>query len=41
MSKKSLYITGAVVLLSVILIAACWGWSQAGLAVLQLDMGVC
>ncbi|MDY0414699.1 MAG: hypothetical protein RBQ83_07280 [Pseudomonas sp.] len=41
MTKKYLYITAAVLALGTVLVAAWWGWSQAGLAVLQLDMGVC
>ncbi|WP_256663431.1 hypothetical protein [Pseudomonas sp. C27(2019)] len=41
MSKKHLYIAAAIILLAVILIAAWWGWSKGGLAVLQLGIGVC
>lgn len=41
MSKKTLYITAAVIVLGALLIAAWWGWSKAGLAALQLNMGIC
>ena len=41
MSKKTLYTTAAVVVLGALLIAAWWGWSQAGLATLELGIGVC
>lgn len=41
MTKKYLYIAAAIILLGALLMAAWWGWSKAGLAVLQLDMGIC
>ncbi len=41
MAKKHLYIAAAALVLGAILIAAWWGWSNTGLAVLQLDMGIC
>ncbi|MDY0205412.1 MAG: hypothetical protein RBR82_02175 [Pseudomonas sp.] len=41
MSKKHLYIAVTVVVLGALLIGAWWGWSKAGLAVLELGMGVC
>ena len=41
MSKKNLYIATSVITLSALLIGAWWGWSNAGLAVLELGMGVC
>lgn len=41
MTQKHLYIAAAVIVLGALLIAAWWGWSKAGLAVLQLGIGVC
>jgi len=41
MSKKHLYMTVATLILLALLAGAWWGWSKAGLAVLQLEMGVC
>lgn len=41
MAKKCLPIVAAVIFLGALLVVAWWGWSKAGLAVLQLDMGIC
>lgn len=41
MQRKTLYLIAASVLLIGLLVAAWWGWSKAGLAVLQLGVGVC
>jgi len=41
MSKKHLYIIVSTLILLALLAGAWWGWSKAGLTVLQLDMGVC
>lgn len=41
MSKKHLYIAAAIVILGALLISAWWGWSKAGLAALELGMGIC
>ena len=41
MQRKTLYRIAVGVLLSALLLAAWWGWSKAGLAVLQLRLGIC
>lgn len=41
MAKKYLPIAATVTFLGALLIAAWWGWSKAGLAVLQLGIGIC
>ena len=41
MKQKTLGITAASLLLISLLAAAWWGWSKAGLAALQLGVGIC
>ncbi|MDY0250264.1 MAG: hypothetical protein RBR45_09470 [Pseudomonas sp.] len=41
MQRKILYLIAASVLLIGVLAAAWWGWSKAGMAVLQLGVGIC
>lgn len=41
MTRKALYITAVSLLLMSLLAAAWWGWSKAGLAALQLGVGIC
>ncbi len=41
MLRKTLYLIAASLLLIGLLAAAWWGWSKAGLAVLQLGLGIC
>lgn len=41
MRRKTLYLIVVSLLLIGLLAAAWWGWSKAGLAVLQLGVGVC
>ena len=41
MTRKVLYITAASLLMVGLLAAAWWGWSKAGLAALQLGVGIC
>ncbi len=41
MTRKVLYITAASLLMVSLLATAWWGWSKAGLAVLQMGVGIC
>ena len=41
MQRKTLCLIAASMLLIGLLVIAWWGWSKAGLAVLQLGVGVC
>lgn len=41
MQRKTLYLIAASILLIGLLVTAWWGWSKAGLAVLQLGVGIC
>ncbi|MFG3454798.1 MULTISPECIES: hypothetical protein [Pseudomonadaceae] len=39
--RAGLLWTGCAVLAALVLAAAWWGWSQGGLALLQLGVGIC
>lgn len=41
MTRKNLYLCAASLLLIGILAIAWWGWSEIGLAALQLGLGIC